>query len=82
MAQPISTKVHTRIGHERSLCGLAPKNGAHYRIVDFRNFFTAREEDQCGKCLENLRGRGYNINELRLRNRTPYETAEQLAVFA
>ena len=82
MAQPTSTKVHTHIGHERSLCGLAPKNGAHYRIVSFANFFTAAEKDQCGKCLEHLQARGYKLKELQAKYRTPYETAEQLAVFA
>lgn len=78
MAQPVSTKVHTHIGHPRSLCGLAPKNGAHYRIIDFANFFTAPEEDQCGKCLEHIQARGYNIASLRLKYRTPYVT-HQLA---
>lgn len=79
MAQPISTKVHTHIGHPRSLCGLAPKNGAHYRIVDFTNFFTAAEEDQCGKCLEHIKARGYKITELRRQFRVQYEVHQQLA---
>ncbi|MFA5824790.1 MAG: hypothetical protein WC825_02325 [Gallionellaceae bacterium] len=79
MAQPVSNKVHTHIGHPRSLCGLAPKNGAHYRIVDFPNFFTAPEENQCGKCLENIRRRGYNIAALRRQHRTQYEVHQQLA---
>lgn len=73
MAQPVSNKVHARIGHPRSLCGLAPKNGAHYRIVDLVNFFTAPEETQCGKCLERIKARGYKIDQLRAEYRTPYK---------
>jgi len=79
MAQPISNKVHTHINHPRSLCGLAPKNGAHYRIVDFTNFFTAAEENQCTVCLTRIKARGYNIAALRRQFRTPYEIHQQIA---
>jgi hypothetical protein len=79
MAQPTSTKVHTHIGHPRSLCGLAPKNGAHYRIVDFTNFFTAAEENQCAVCIERIKEKGYSIAALRLQFRTPYVVHQQLA---
>ena len=79
MAQPTSNKVHTHIGHVRSLCGLAPKNGVHYRIVDFTNFFTAAEENQCAQCLKKIEARGYNIAALRRQYRTPYEVHQQLA---
>ncbi|MES1983224.1 MAG: hypothetical protein V4443_12225 [Pseudomonadota bacterium] len=53
-------KVHLSIGHDRSLCGLAPKNGP-YRIVSQYNLFTASETNQCGKCIEALKRRGYTL---------------------
>jgi hypothetical protein len=79
MSQPTSIKVHTHIGHPRALCGLAPKSGAHFRIVDFINFFTAPEENQCAVCLTRIKARGYDIAALRLQFRTPYEVHQQLA---
>ncbi len=79
MSQPISHKVHTRIGHERSLCGLAPIRG-NYRIVSFSSFFSAAAEDQCGKCIERLKQRGYNIERERLKFRTVYDHAKELCL--
>lgn len=79
MSQPISHKVHTHIGHERSLCGLAPSRGS-YRIVSFTSFFSAVAEDQCGKCIERLKAHGYNIERERLKYRTVYDHAQELAL--
>lgn len=64
MPKPVIQKVHTNIGHVRSLCGLVPKNG-HYRIVPFSEFFTHPEEIQCEVCLKRVEGRGYNLKRLR-----------------
>lgn len=79
MSQPKSHKVHTRIGHPRSLCGLAPIRG-DYKIVSFSSFFSALPEDQCGKCLVHLKTHGYNIERERLRFRTVYDHAQELAL--
>jgi hypothetical protein len=81
MANKPNTKIHTHIGHERSLCGLAPKNGV-YRIVSFSSFLTASDDDQCATCIERLRARGYNITELRKKNRAIYDFAQELALIS
>lgn len=81
MAKTTSSKVHTHIGHERSLCGLAPKNGP-YKIVSFSSFFTATAENQCGKCLQRLEEHGYNIEKERTKFRTVYKFAQDLALTA
>lgn len=72
-------KVHTKIGHERSLCGLAPTKG-DYKIVSYSSFFSADPADQCGRCLGKLQARGYNIEHERLKYRTVYEHAQELAL--
>lgn len=79
MSNPKSNKVHTHIGHERSLCGLSPYRG-DYHIASFSSFFSARPEDQCGKCIERLKQRGYNIERERLKFRTVYDHAKELAL--
>ena len=81
MGSKTGHKVHTSIGHVRSLCGLAPKNGA-YHIATFSSFFTALPENQCGKCIERLKQRGYNIERERIKFRTVYDHAQQLALIA
>ena len=81
MSQRTSTKVHTHIGHERSLCGLAPKNGT-YNIASFSSFFTALPEHQCGKCIVRLKERGYKIDKLRTQFRSIYDHAQELALVA
>lgn len=77
MAQPISTKVHTKIGNERSLCGLNPQRG-HYRIVSWASFFSAAIEDQCDRCIEAIRRRGYNVAKERNHFRSLYEKASAM----
>ncbi|HQS59755.1 MAG: hypothetical protein B7Y56_03150 [Gallionellales bacterium 35-53-114] len=79
MSSVKNIKVHTRIGHERSLCGLAPMRG-NYRIVSFSSFFSATAEDQCGKCIKRLQEHGYNIERERLKFRTVYDHAQELAL--
>ena len=79
MSQPKSHKVHTNIGHPRSLCGLAPING-EYKIASFSSFFSAPVKDQCGTCIERLKARGYNIEQERLKFRTVYDHAQELAL--
>lgn len=69
------TAVHTRIGHERSLCGRDPKRGT-YRIVSFSDFFIAEEKDQCETCLSLVEKRGYNLGKLRLQYQTIHEHAQ------
>lgn len=68
---PNPAKVHTRIGHDRSLCGLTPRNGHAESIKSFAEFFSASDEAQCMKCLEKVAARGYKITELRARYRNP-----------
>ena len=76
MSNPSSTKVHARIDHDRALCGLTPRNGHAGAIKAFAEFFAAADEDQCGKCLEGIRKRGYNVATLRRR----YRKAEPVSV--
>jgi hypothetical protein len=64
MPKPVIQKVHTNIGHVRSLCGLVPKNG-HYQIVPFNEFFTHPEETQCAVCLKRVEARGYSLKRMR-----------------
>lgn len=64
MSNPASTKVHTRIDHDRSLCG----HGKSDSIKTFADFFAAAEADQCASCLEKVGKRGYNIAALRRRH--------------
>jgi hypothetical protein len=73
-------KVHTHIGQERSLCGLAPKHG--YKIVSFESFFTALPAEQCGTCLERIKQRGYSIEFERLRYRKIYDEAQERSLIA
>ena len=65
MSNPHSTKVHTRIDHDRSLCG----HGKGEAIKPFAEFFAAPEADQCESCLVKVGGRGYSIAALRRRYR-------------
>lgn len=58
-----STKVHTRIDHDRSLCG----HGKGEAVKPFSEFFAAPEADQCASCLESIRRRGYSVATLRRR---------------
>lgn len=74
---PPSTKVHTYIGHPRSLCGLTSKNG-HYHIETFPGFFTAPDEDQCGTCLAHIEKRGYSIEKLREQYRAIHSQLEPI----
>lgn len=78
MSNPISTKVHTRIGHERSLCGMNPHYG-NYNISSLEDFLAAPEADQCGRCAEHLRKRGYNLAALRDRMQQKTFALEQHA---
>jgi hypothetical protein len=78
---PARGKVHTHIGHERSLCGLSPYRGDHH-IASFSSFFSAIPETQCGKCIERLKQRGYDIALERLKFRTVYDHAQELALIA
>lgn len=71
---PANTKLHTRIGHDRSLCGLTPRNGHAESIKSFGEFFAAADESQCMKCLQKIGARGYKITELRKRYRGQAET--------
>jgi len=79
MSQPKSNKVHTNIGHPRSLCGLTPIRG-EYKIVSYASFFSAAPEDQCGSCLGKLKARGYNIERERAKYRTIYGYAQALVL--
>ena len=62
MKKSSQTTVHTRIGHERSLCGQHPERG-NYTILSFSAFFATKEKDQCGRCINLLKLRGYNITK-------------------
>jgi hypothetical protein len=77
MSKKSSTKVHTHIGHVRSLCGLAPKNG-DYKIVSNSEFYAASDDEQCGACLARLQARGYKTNYLSQQFRMLAAKAEQL----
>lgn len=81
MGKKVSTKIHTNIGHERALCGLAPKNG-DYKIVPNSEFYAASDEEQCGKCLERLRARGYRTGYLTQQFRMLANKAKQLQLTA
>jgi hypothetical protein len=72
---PSTTKVHTRIGHDRSLCGLTPRNGHAESIKPFGEFFAAADEAQCMKCLQKVADRGYKLTELRKRYRSPAQAS-------
>lgn len=72
------SKVHTKIGNERSLCGLAPLRGDH-KIVSFSSFFSSEQSTQCGSCIMRLKARGYNIENERRKFRNVYEHAQELA---
>lgn len=72
-------KVHTKIGHARSLCGLAPKNG-EYKIVPNSEFFAASDDDQCSVCLKHLQKKGYAVSDLIQQFRNLYAKAQQLSL--
>lgn len=75
MGRIISTKVHTKMGNERSLCGLNPDRG-RYHIATFSSFFTAPIDNQCEACINALKRRGYNIDDQRKKFREVYDIAE------
>lgn len=77
MANKPNTTWHARIGNERSLCGLSPKQGK-YNIATLCSFFTALPEEQCERCLDAIKRRGYNIEKLRLQFRSVYDRAMQI----
>ena len=79
MSKIISTKVHTKIGNERSLCGLNPARG-HYHIATFSSFFTAPIENQCEACIAVLKRRGYNIADQRHKFRAVYDKAQAIGL--
>lgn len=70
-------KVHARIDHQRSLCGLSPTNGKYF-IATFSSFFTAPTEHQCEKCVDCIKKRGYNIEKLRAQYREAYDRAQEI----
>lgn len=72
-----SSKVHTFIGHPRSLCGLSPHKGRH-RIENFQNFFIAPDADQCETCLARLANHGYSATRLRSQYRAVNARAQTL----
>jgi hypothetical protein len=57
-------KVHLTLGHERSLCGMHPRNGS-YDIRTHATFFHAPEQDQCSRCLHHFEQRGNSIKKAR-----------------
>lgn len=57
-------KVHLSQGHERSLCGMSPRQG-HYDIRPHATFFHAPEQDQCERCLHHFEQHGGNIKTAR-----------------
>lgn len=79
MAKKVSIKIHTNIGHQRALCGLAPKNG-DYKIVPNSEFYAASDEEQCGKCLALLQARGYKTSYLTQQFRLLATKAQQLSL--
>ena len=51
----------------------------YYTARVFSNsFFTAAPEDQCAKCLELIKKRGYNIEQLRKQYRAVYDHAQEI----
>lgn len=81
MGKKSSAKVHTYIGHPRSLCGLTDRTGSH-KILNFQSFFTATDEEQCQVCLNRLSARGYSISKLRRDYRSVADKARQLPLAA
>jgi hypothetical protein len=79
MHSKYSPKIHTYIGHPRSLCGLKAHNDDHC-IVSNSTFFAALPNDQCEICIKRLTLRGYDIKALRARYRAIHEVAQQLAL--
>jgi hypothetical protein len=77
MSSPTSSKVHTKIGNERSLCGLNPHRG-HYRIASWSSFFSAPLEDQCDRCILAIERRGYDVEKERLQFRSLYDKAQAM----
>lgn len=75
-AEAQKPKIHTKIGHERSLCGLAAKNG-QYAIASNRDFILAPADQQCSVCARRLSARGYNMKKLRERFLAEDEAARQ-----
>lgn len=61
MAQTTSKTVHTRIGSKRGLCGSSSN------VVAFPDFFGHTDDEVCGRCLELIRRKGYNIQRERAR---------------
>lgn len=77
MANKPNTTWHARINSERSLCGLSPQHGK-YNIATLCSFFTSAPKDQCQKCLELIKARGYNIEKLRLQYRAIFDHVQQI----
>lgn len=75
-AEALKPKIHTNVGHERSLCGLAPKN-RQYAIVSNRDFVLAPDDQQCSVCAKRYSARGYNIKKQRERFQAEDEIARQ-----
>jgi len=76
-----NTTWHVRIGHEHSLCGLNPQRG-HYNIAEGDSFFTASSENQCERCIEAIRRKGYDIQRLRLQYRAVFDRAREADGYA
>jgi len=61
MKKSEQTKVHTRIGHDRALCGVNPNRG-HYTILSNAAFVATQHAERCGKCANLYRKHGYSID--------------------
>ncbi len=63
MATASSPKIHTRIGHDRALCGVNPhRSVAPLLIVSNTDFVTTPHGQRCGKCAQLYAARGYKID--------------------
>jgi hypothetical protein len=60
MASKPSTTIHTRIGHERALCGANPMRQI-VSVVSNAEFMATPAESRCRRCAKLYRARGYDI---------------------
>ena len=63
MAKAAPQTIHTRIRLDRSICGMAPKNG-QYNIQSFPEFFAAPKNTQCERCRTLVVKHGYSLKKL------------------
>lgn len=61
MATATAPKIHTRIGHERALCGMNPSRGNH-AVLSNAAFVATPAAERCGRCAALYKKRGYAID--------------------